>query len=35
MEPAVVISNYNVGDTLYETIDAISNSGFKNVFLEW
>ena len=35
MEPAIVISNYNVGDTLYETIDAIANSGFKNVFLEW
>ena len=35
MEPAVVISNYNKGCTVYETIDAIKNAGFNNVFIEW
>ncbi len=34
-EPAVVISNYNKKSSVYETIDAIKNAGFKNVFLEW
>ena len=34
-EPAVVISNYNENVTLYETIDAIYNAGFRNVFIEW
>lgn len=34
-EPAVVISNYNENCSVYETIDAIKNAGFKNVFLEW
>lgn len=34
-EPSVVISNYNKGCTVYETIDAIKNSGFNNVFIEW
>ena len=34
-EPAVVISNYNEKCSVYETIDAIKNAGFKNVFLEW
>ena len=34
-EPAVVISNYNKNVSVYDTIDAISNSGFKNAFIEW
>lgn len=34
-ELAVVVSNYNENRNLYETIDAIKNAGFKNVFLEW
>ena len=34
-EPAVVVSNYNKNCTAFETIDAIKNSGFKNVFIEW
>ena len=34
-EPAVVVSNYNENCSVYETIDAIVNAGFKNVFLEW
>ena len=34
-ELAVVVSNYNQNNNLYETIDAIKNAGFKNVFLEW
>ena len=34
-EPSVVISNYNKGCTVYETIDAIKNAGFNNVFIEW
>ena len=32
---AVVVSNDNQGVTPYETIDAIVNAGFKNVFLQW
>ena len=35
MEPAVVVSNYNEGSNSYKTIDAIKNTGFKDVFLEW
>ena len=34
-EPAVVISNYNKNVSIYETIDAIVNAGFKNAFIEW
>lgn len=34
-ELAVVVSNYNQNKNLYETIDAIKDAGFKNVFLEW
>ncbi len=34
-EPAVVISNYNENVSVYDTIDAISNSGFTNAFIEW
>ena len=34
-EPAVVISNQNKNVSVYDTIDAISNSGFKNAFIEW
>lgn len=34
-EPAVVISNYNENVSVYDTIDAISNSGFKKAFIEW
>ena len=32
---AVVVSNSNKGVTQYETIDAIKNAGFKNVFIQW
>lgn len=32
---AVVVSNSNKGVTPYETIDAIKNAGFKNVFIQW
>ena len=32
---AVVISNGNTGVTPYETIDAIVEAGFKNVFIQW
>lgn len=32
---AVVVSNDNKSVSPYETIDAIYNSGFKNVFLQW
>lgn len=34
-ELAVVVSNYNKNGNIYETIDAIYNAGFKNVFVEW
>jgi sugar phosphate isomerase/epimerase len=34
-EPAVVVSNYNKECNVYETIDAICDAGFKNVFIEW
>lgn len=34
-ELAVVVSNYNENVSVYETIDAIKQAGFKNVFLEW
>lgn len=34
-ELAAVVSNYNKNVTVYETIDAICNAGFKNVFVEW
>jgi len=34
-EPAVVISNYNKNVSVYDTIDAISNSGFKKAFIDW
>ena len=33
--PAVVVSNYNKKCNVFETIDAIYNAGFKNVFIEW
>lgn len=32
---AVVVSNDNLNVTIYETIDAIKNAGFKNVFIQW
>ena len=32
---AMVISNANKNVTPFETIDAISNAGFKNVFIQW
>lgn len=34
-EPAVIVSNYNHNGNVYETIEAIRSSGFKNVFVEW
>jgi len=34
-EPAVVVSNYNKKCNVFETIDAIYNAGFRNVFIEW
>lgn len=34
-ELAIVVSNSNGNVSVYETIDAILNAGFKNVFLEW
>ena len=32
---AVCISNDNKTVTPYETIDAVVNAGFKNVFIQW
>ena len=32
---AVVVSNDNKNVTIYETINAIKNAGFKNVFIQW
>ena len=32
---AVVVSNDNKDVTIYETINAIKNAGFKNVFIQW
>ena len=34
-EIAVVVSNDNKDVNVYETIDAIANAGFKNVFIQW
>ena len=34
-EIAVVVSNANKDVTVFETIDAIQNAGFKNVFIQW
>lgn len=34
-ELAVVVSNSNKNVTVYETIDAIKEAGFKNVFVQW
>jgi sugar phosphate isomerase/epimerase len=34
-ELAVVVSNGNKNCTVYETIDAIKEAGFKNVFIQW
>ena len=31
---AVVVNNDNKSN-VYETIDAIANAGFKNVFIQW
>ncbi|MDD6272269.1 MAG: sugar phosphate isomerase/epimerase [bacterium] len=32
---AIVVSNANEGVSVYETIDAIKEAGFKNVFIQW
>ena len=32
---AVCITNDNKTVTVYETIDAVVNAGFKNVFIQW
>lgn len=32
---AVVVSNSNKNVTIFDTINAIKNSGFKNVFVQW
>ena len=32
---AVLVSNFNKNVTSYETIDAIKESGFKKVFIQW
>ena len=32
---AVVVSNANKNVTVYETIDAIKEAGFNNVFIQW
>lgn len=32
---AVCISNDNINDNPYETIDAVVNAGYKNVFIQW
>ena len=34
-EIAVVVSNHNEGVTPFETIEAIKDAGFKNVFIQW
>lgn len=34
-ELAVVVSNDNKNVSVYETIDAIKEAGFKNVFIQW
>ena len=34
-EIAVVVSNANKGVNVIDTIDAIQNAGFKNVFIQW
>ena len=34
-EIAVVVSNDNINVTPFETIDAIKDAGFKNVFIQW
>ena len=34
-EIAVVVNNANKGVSAIETIDAIKNAGFKNVFIQW
>lgn len=34
-ELAVCVSNDNRGKTFYETVDAIVNANFKNVFIQW
>jgi len=34
-ELAVVVNNSNKNVTVFETIDAIKNAGFKNVFIQW
>ena len=34
-EIAVVVSNDNKDVSVIETIDAIKNAGFKNVFVQW
>lgn len=34
-EIAVVVSNDNKNTTPFETIEAIKNAGFKNVFIQW
>ena len=31
----VVVSNANVNNNFYETINAIKNARFKNVFIQW
>lgn len=32
---AVVVSNDNKDVSIYETINAIKDAGFKNVFIQW
>ncbi|MBQ1323130.1 MAG: hypothetical protein IIY30_05000, partial [Erysipelotrichaceae bacterium] len=34
-ELAVVVSNDNTNPNVYDTIDAIREAGFQNVFLQW
>ena len=34
-EIAVVVSNDNKNVSVIETINAIKNAGFKNVFIQW
>lgn len=34
-EIAVVVSNANKEVNVFDTIDAIQNAGFKNVFIQW
>lgn len=35
MECAVVLSSGNINHNYIETLDAIKNSGFKNIFIQW